>query len=111
MAARNLPRARAAFEGALECDRNFAETHGGLALVAHLQGRRQEAERALETALRLDKRSPTARYAQALMCGTRLDGQARAAVEHILEAANERDPRLSARALFGLARRDGKALS
>jgi tetratricopeptide (TPR) repeat protein len=111
LAAKNLPRAQAAFEGALECDRNFAETHGGLALVAHLQGRSQAAEQALETALRLDKRSPTARYAQALMRGTPLDGYSKAAVEHILEAASERDSRLTARALFALARRDGKALS
>ena len=111
LAINDLPRARAAFEGALECDRNFAETHGGLALIAHLQGRRHEAEQALEMALRLDKRSPTARYAQALMRGTPLDGQAQAAVEHILEAASERDPRLTTRALFGLARRDGRAVS
>jgi tetratricopeptide (TPR) repeat protein len=111
VAARDLPRARAAFEGALECDRNFAETHGGLGLIAHLQGRRQDAEQALETALRLDPRSPTARYAQALMRGVPLDGHAKATVEHILEAASERDSRLTARALFALARRDGKAVS
>lgn len=111
LAANNLPRARAAFEGALQADRNFAETHGGLALVGHLQGRRHEAEQALATALRLDPRSPTARYAQALMRGTPLDGYAKATVEHILEAASERDPRLTKRALFALARRDGKAVS
>lgn len=111
LALNDLQGAQAAFESALECDRNFAETHGGLALVAHLRGERAVVEQALARAFRLDRRSPTARYVQALTRRTRLDGASRAAVEHILEGLAERDPRLSSHALLALARRDGKALS
>jgi tetratricopeptide (TPR) repeat protein len=100
--------AEAAFEAALQRDRNFAETHGGLALTAYAQGRREAAQQAVALALRLDRRSPTARYVQALMSGTRLDGNSRAAVEHILEGVRLRNAALPAKALFALARRGEK---
>jgi tetratricopeptide (TPR) repeat protein len=47
--------ARHRFERALEIDPNFAESHGGLAVIHAAQGRMEEAARESEIALRLDK--------------------------------------------------------
>jgi Tfp pilus assembly protein PilF len=68
--------ARASFEAALVLDRNFGETHGGLAVIAALQGRKQEASEAIERAQRLDRSGLSARYAQALLDGNAQDAQA-----------------------------------
>ncbi|MDP9933596.1 tetratricopeptide repeat protein [Variovorax paradoxus] len=65
----NLPAARTSFEAALALDRNFAESHGGLAVVLAMQQLRQEAEEHAAMALRLDKNNVSGRYANALLSG------------------------------------------
>lgn len=64
-----LPEARATFETALELDRNFAESHGGLAVVLAMQSEPEQAHEHAELALRLDKGNVSGRYAQALLSG------------------------------------------
>jgi tetratricopeptide (TPR) repeat protein len=64
-----LPAARATFEAALNLDRNFAESHGGLAVVLAMQSDREKAQEHSEVALRLDPANVSGRYAQALLSG------------------------------------------
>lgn len=64
-----LAEAHASFETALELDRNFAESHGGLAVVLAMQSKREQAQEHAELALRLDKSNVSGRYAQALLSG------------------------------------------
>jgi tetratricopeptide (TPR) repeat protein len=59
--------AQAAFERALALDRNFGETHGGLAVIAALQNREEVARSNARRALRLDPRSLSAKYAEMLL--------------------------------------------
>jgi len=59
--------AEAAFNKSLEIDRNFGETHGGLAVIALLRGARAEAERLAEISLRLDRQSFAGHFAQSLL--------------------------------------------
>ncbi|MDQ0086107.1 tetratricopeptide (TPR) repeat protein [Variovorax boronicumulans] len=65
----DLEGARGSFDTALALDRNFAESHGGLAVVLAMQSQRQAAEAHVELALRLDKSNVSGRYAQALLSG------------------------------------------
>lgn len=58
--------AELSYQRAYDLDRNFAESHGGLALVAALDGRTEEADAAIRRALRLDPACLTARYARSL---------------------------------------------
>ncbi|MBB6091185.1 tetratricopeptide (TPR) repeat protein [Povalibacter uvarum] len=62
----NFPEARSAFQRALSIDRNFAETHGGLAVVAVLEGDGAAATACIKRALRLQPGCLSARYADAL---------------------------------------------
>lgn len=66
---KDLDAARRAFEQAMELDRNFGETHGGLAVVLSLQGQAEAAEEHIKRALGLDAQSLSARYAQAILSG------------------------------------------
>lgn len=63
----DVPGAGAAFEQALAVDRNFGETHGGLAAVAALEGRDEDARAGIQRALRLDPLSLSARYAEMVL--------------------------------------------
>lgn len=56
-----------AFRTALELDRNFAESHGGLAVIYALQDKRDLAEQALRRARRLDPEGGNALYAESLL--------------------------------------------
>jgi len=69
---KDLDAARRAFEQAMELDRNFGETHGGLAVVLALQGQNAAAEGHIQRALGLDANSMSARYAQAILSGESL---------------------------------------
>ena len=60
----DLLAAEAAFQRALDIDRAFGETHGGLAVVAALQGRESEARQGIKRALKLDPQAMSARYAE-----------------------------------------------
>jgi Tfp pilus assembly protein PilF len=59
--------AQRAFERALAADRNFAESHGGLAVVAAMQGRDEEARQSIRRALRLNREAMSPQYAQLLL--------------------------------------------
>jgi|SRR5882672_5788002 len=66
---KDLDGAAASFEQALSMDRNFAESHGGRAVVAALQGKMEIAKESAEIALRLDPVCLSGRYARALVSG------------------------------------------
>lgn len=59
--------AETSYQHAYDLDRNFADSHGGLALIHALRGRRDEAELAIKRALRLNPECPTALYARTLL--------------------------------------------
>lgn len=63
----DLPAARVNFEQALAMDRNFAESHGALAVVDALQARTADARRGIARALRLDSGCLSAVLAQKLL--------------------------------------------
>jgi tetratricopeptide (TPR) repeat protein len=65
----DLPGAQRSFTSALDLDRNFAESHGGLAVALALLGRTEEALQHIERALRLDAFNLSGRYAQAILGG------------------------------------------
>jgi len=59
--------AEASFNRSMEIDRNFGETHGGLAVVHVMQNRIDIAEPEIKRALRLNPQSFAARFAQSLL--------------------------------------------
>jgi tetratricopeptide (TPR) repeat protein len=69
----DLAAAEAAFRHALDMDRNFGESHGGLAVVQAMLGQREQAEGGIDRALRLDPQSLSARYAQMILSGVAAD--------------------------------------
>lgn len=71
--AHDLSMAAAIFDTALALDRNFGETHGGMAVIAALQGNRPLAEERIKRALGLDHHSMSARYAQMVLSGEASD--------------------------------------
>jgi Tfp pilus assembly protein PilF len=72
----DLPGARQAFASALALNRNFSENHGGMAIVMAFQHQVSEAQRAIEVALRLDRNSVSALYAQSILNGEARDMKA-----------------------------------
>lgn len=70
---KNLDAAQISFETALEMDRNFAESHGGLAVVLALKGQAEPAKKHIELAIRLDGDNLSGRYAQAILSGEARD--------------------------------------
>lgn len=89
--------ASAAFDKSLELNRNFAETHGGIAAVAALRGDRASAEKSIAIAQRLDPECLSAMFARAILAGS------------------AGDPALARRIIAdtaaGLSKRDNSALS
>jgi tetratricopeptide (TPR) repeat protein len=73
----DLETARARFETALALDDNFAETHGGLAVLDIAEGRIEEGRRRAEIALRLDRASFGAALAMVMLLER--DGKSEAA--------------------------------
>lgn len=71
----NLEGATAAFQTALDLDRNFGESHGGMAVVQAMAGQREQAEASIARALGLDRDSLSARYAQMALNGDLQDPQ------------------------------------
>ncbi|GGY28936.1 tetratricopeptide repeat protein [Paludibacterium paludis] len=59
--------AKATFAHALELDRNFADSHGALAVIAIAEGRMEEARQACRRALGLDSGSFSGVFAQSLL--------------------------------------------
>lgn len=64
-----LAGATSAFQAALDLDRNFGESHGGMAVVQAMAGDRPAAEASIARAFGLDSESLSARYAQMLLEG------------------------------------------
>ncbi len=62
-----LDAAHAVLQHALELDRNFAETHGGLASVDALRGSVAQAQRRIDLALRLDSQCLSAQFARSVL--------------------------------------------
>ncbi|KWD78387.1 hypothetical protein WL71_24605 [Burkholderia ubonensis] len=60
--------ARAHFQHAATFDRGFAEAHGALAVVSHLEGLHDDARRHAETALRLDPACLSGALATSMQC-------------------------------------------
>ncbi len=73
---RDLVGAQASFTQALALDRNFAESHGGLAVALAVNKDTQLARDHAELALRLDKTNLSGRYAQAILSGEVQDAEA-----------------------------------
>lgn len=65
----DLEAAQASFSTALEMDRNFSESHGGMAVVLALKKQTHEARQHAERAIGLDKNNLSGRYAEALLNG------------------------------------------
>lgn len=65
----DLAGARLVFLKALELDRNFGESHGGLAVVQAFAGERQAAEESIKRALGLDPDSLSAKFAHMILEG------------------------------------------
>ena len=62
----NLEAAAQSYRSACELDRNFAESHGGLAVVALLEGRQGDGLASMTRALKLDPHCISGRYAKTL---------------------------------------------
>ncbi len=69
----DISAAQTFFEKAIVLDRNFSESHGGLAVVRALQGKPQLAEESIALALRLDPKCLSARFAQMAISGALKD--------------------------------------
>lgn len=69
----DLAGAEAIYRHALEMDRNFGDSHGGLAVVQAMRGERELAELGIKRALGLDPDSMAAKYAQMVLSGTASD--------------------------------------
>lgn len=65
----DLDAAQRSFGAALALDRNFAESHGGLAVVLALKKRAEEAHTHALLAMKLDPSNLSGRYAQAILSG------------------------------------------
>jgi len=78
------------FRSALDADRNFAESHGGLAIVYALQGKRELADQALRRAQRLDADGGNARFARSLLLAS--DGNEIEANQLLQTILHERVP-------------------
>jgi predicted Zn-dependent protease len=63
----HLDAAESSYRSAFALDDNFADSHGGLALIDALKGRSAEAERSVKVALRLNPKCVTALYAKTLL--------------------------------------------
>lgn len=81
--------AEATFRKAIELDRNFAESHGGLAVALIMQNRIEEAQKTIKAADRLDPANFGSVYGKALLL--RADGRAELA-QGLINRALERAP-------------------
>lgn len=79
--------AEASFQKSMEIDRNFGETHGGLAVVYILQKRVVEAEPAIKRALRLDPGCFSGRFAQSLLASRTDPAKAQEIIRGIMKSS------------------------
>jgi len=72
----DLDGARAVFSRTLDLDRNFADSHGGMAVVHALAGETAAADEAIRRALGLDAHCLSAKFARLILSGKIKDGAA-----------------------------------
>ncbi|MGJ7574291.1 tetratricopeptide repeat protein [Variovorax sp. RB2P76] len=102
---RRMPAAQLAFENALDLDRNFGESHGGLAVVQALRGEAEEAQESIRRAHKLDPGGLSARYAQAVLSGDVADpAKFQAIVRDALGAHRDAEGRSLAELVLGRPR-------
>jgi len=95
-------RAREAFEQALAVDDNFAEAHGGLAVLDVLAGQIESARRRTEIALRLDRNCFSAALAKSLILANQGDaGSAERVLKMALSAPIGPEGKTLAQAMVG----------
>lgn len=82
----DLEGAKQSFDRSMEIDRNFGESHGGLAVVAVLQGRHADAEPLIKRAVRLNPASFAGRFAQTLLLNKTDPEKAKALMQSMLSA-------------------------
>lgn len=70
----DVPSAKYAFEKAYDIDRNFGETHGGLASIYALEGNTQLAEKHIKIAEKLDNSGFSATYARMVLLNQKGQG-------------------------------------
>lgn len=88
LAMRDISGAERVFREAVEVDRNFAESHGGLAVALAMQGKVDAAREAIKVATRLDSRGFGAAFAQSILLKLRgQDERATRLVAALLEQA------------------------
>lgn len=63
----DIDSAEASYQSGYDLDRNFADSHGGIALIHALKGRTEEADQSIKRALRLNPQCVTAHYAKTLL--------------------------------------------
>jgi tetratricopeptide (TPR) repeat protein len=81
--------AEKSFNTALALDRNFAESHGSLAVVMALKRRTEPAREHAEIALRIDRTNMSGRYAQAILEGGVGDAEAIRKLAHRLLSSRD----------------------
>lgn len=84
-----LDDAEQTFTQAMDIDRNFGETHGGLAVIAAMRGKTDDASRLAKVALRLDPSSFSARFAQSLLTSKTDPEKAQAMIQAIMQSQVE----------------------
>lgn len=83
----DLNAGKQSFESANDVDRNFGETYGGLAVIAAMEGKIDQARELSKKAIGLDGRSFSARYAQSLIIANAGGGdRATKMIEKILDS-------------------------
>lgn len=79
----DIASAERAYHSAYDLDRNFADSHGGLALVHALRRETDAADASIKRALRLNPQCPTALYAKSVLVA---DAGDTAKADRVLEA-------------------------
>jgi Tfp pilus assembly protein PilF len=85
----DLNGAEESFNRSMEIDRNFGETHGGLAVVHVIQGKADIAGPEVKRALRLDPNSFAGRFAQSLLMNKTDPAKAQQLIQGILSSSPE----------------------
>ena len=97
--------AEASFNKALEIDRTFGETQGGLAVIAQLRGDKAKVKRLTDRAKRLVPAGMTLQYLKLLQLQEGGDQQT---VQQYLQDALKRSPSFKGDSVFDVVRRMGR---
>jgi len=82
----DLAGAKQSFDKSMDIDHSFNETHGGLAVVAYLQGDKQTAKTEARKAVLLDSQSFSGRFAESLLMQDTDPAEAQKMVSNILQS-------------------------